>query len=77
MGTRRQKRGECTVPQPLALEARLVQDEGIGVALVDGKRPAAVPSVPTVTLDGLVAGITEEIRHGEVSTGPAMGNEAW
>lgn len=27
------------------------------------------------TLDGLLAGITEENLHGEVQTGPAVGNE--
>lgn len=29
------------------------------------------------TLDELVEGMTEEYRHGEWKTGPAVGNEAW
>jgi antitoxin component of MazEF toxin-antitoxin module len=32
-------------------------------------------SVPT--LDELVSGITDENKHGEFDTGPAVGNEEW
>lgn len=32
---------------------------------------------PRFTLAELVAGITDENRHPEVDTGPAMGNEVW
>lgn len=29
------------------------------------------------TLEELLAGVTEENKHGEISTGPSVGNEAW
>jgi len=33
--------------------------------------------VPSVTLEHLLAGITEENMHEEVDTGPSVGREAW
>jgi hypothetical protein len=32
---------------------------------------------PQSTLEGPLAGITDENIHGEVKTGPTVGNEAW
>ena len=33
--------------------------------------------LPRLKLEDLVAQVTEENAHGEVSTGPAVGNEVW
>jgi len=49
----------------------------VDLSLVDGKVVIVPVSEPSPTLEELVAGITEENRHAEVDTGPAIGNEAW
>ncbi len=46
--------------------------------VIDGDKLVVAPvSEPVFTLDELLAGITEENRHGAVDTGTAAGNEAW
>ena len=40
------------------------------------KTPRTV-KLPRLKLEDLVAQVTEENVHGEVSTGPAVGNEVW
>ena len=60
-----------------ATEAGIDQDAVVDVSLVDGK--ILVQPLPRRrrTLEELVAGITEQNRHGEIDTGPSVGNEAW
>jgi len=80
MRTRVQKWGNSLalrIPKSFADEARLADDTPVDLSLVDGKVVIVPVSEPSPTLEELVAGITEENRHAEVDTGPAIGNEAW
>jgi antitoxin MazE len=67
------------VPIPVAFATQLQWDENTEVicTVVDGKLIIAPADNPVYDLDQLVAAITPENRHDEISTGPAVGNEAW
>jgi len=80
MKTRIQKWGNSLalrIPKSFALETGLDQDALVDVALVDGKLIVTPQRIPPVTLEDLLAGITEENRHDEYETGVALGNEVW
>jgi antitoxin MazE len=64
------------IPKAFADEAGLEQDGEVKVSLVDG-RIVIEPSDAILTLDQLLAQVTEENLHREVNTGPATGREAW
>lgn len=80
MKTRVQKWGNSLavrIPKVLAREACLDEHASLDLTLVDGRivltlLPSSVP-----TLEELLAGVTEENRHGEFDTGPAVGHEVW
>lgn len=65
------------IPKGLADEARLEQDSPVELSLEDGKIWVAPIAAPEVTLEELLAGITDENRHAEVRTGPVVGSEVW
>lgn len=65
------------IPKTFAHEAQLEQDAAVELLLVDGKVVMVPVAEPEFTLEQLLAGITEENRHGEVDWGPAVGKEAW
>ena len=77
------ERGTITIPSDLRRRYRLgpgspilIEERGDEIVI----RPAEI--VPRQretqpTLDGLLAAVTSENIHGEVSTGPAVGGEAW
>ncbi len=80
MKTRIQKWGNSLalrIPKSFAAEAHLEQDSLVELSLVDGGLVVVPAAEPKVTLEQLVAGITEENRHGEIDFGPAVGNEVW
>ncbi len=80
MKTRVQKWGNSLalrIPKSVAAEVGLDQDALVELSLVDGKLVVAPVVEPAVTLDQLLAGVTEDNLHREVDTGPAIGNEAW
>ena len=80
MKTRVQKWGHSLalrIPKSFAIEAGLAQDAEVDVALVEGKLIVTPLFTPAFTLEQLLAGITDDNRHAEQDTGPAMGNEAW
>lgn len=80
MRTRIQKWGNSLalrIPKPFAAEALIEQDSLVDLALLDGKLIITPVVEPALTLDDLIAGITEENLHGEVDTGPPTGQEAW
>ncbi len=56
-------------------EVGLEQDTQVEIALADGELVAAPITEPTLTLELLLAQVTEENLHAEVDTGPAVGNE--
>jgi len=80
MLTRVQKWGDSLavrIPKPLAAEVGLEQDTQVEVSLVDGKLVVAPVIEPALTLEMLLAQVTEQNVHGEVDTGPRMGSEVW
>lgn len=64
------------IPKPFAIEAGLEQNMTVEISLVNGKLVLS-PVKPRVTLEGLLAQVTEENVHREVDTGSAVGNEVW
>ena len=79
MKTRIQKWGNSLalrIPKSFAAEAHLKQDSQVEVSLVDG-RIVVFPVESVLTLEHLLAGITEQNLHCEVDVGPATGTETW
>lgn len=80
MRTRVQKWGNSLgvrIPKVFAREARLAHDSAVEITLVDGKIMVEPVVEPGLTLQQLLADITEQNLHGEVDTGPAVGKETW
>jgi antitoxin MazE len=80
MKTRVQKWGHSLalrIPKSFAIEVGLEQDAEVDVALVEGKLIVTPLFTPAFTLEQLLAGITDDNRHAELNTGPAIGHEAW
>jgi antitoxin MazE len=65
------------IPKPFANEVGLEQDTPVEVSLVDGKLVVRPVHEPALSLDQLLAQVTEANLHREVDTGPAVGNEVW
>ena len=65
------------IPKALAIETGLDQDALVEVTLVDGKLIVTPIVAHSMTLEQLLAGITEDNMHGEQDTGLAVGNEVW
>jgi antitoxin MazE len=80
MKTRIQKWGNSLalrIPKSFALETGLDQDALVEVALLDGKLIVTPLRTPPITLEQLLAGITDENQHAEYDTGEAVGSEVW
>jgi antitoxin MazE len=80
MKTRIQKWGNSLalrIPKSFVTGAGLEQGSVVEVSLVDGKLVVVPVVKPTLTLEQLLAEVTEQNLHREVNTGFAMGNEAW
>jgi antitoxin MazE len=80
MKTRIQKWGNSLalrIPRSLADKVGLEYDAPVDVSLVDGKLVVIPVGEPMLTLEGLLAQVTEDNLHREVDTGQAMGKEAW
>jgi antitoxin MazE len=80
MRTRIQKWGNSLalrIPKSFAIESHLDQDSVVELSLVNGKLVIAPVLEPAVSLDSLLAGITEHNLHQEVDLGPAAGQEVW
>ncbi len=80
MQTRIQKWGNSLalrIPKAFAGEVGIDQDTVVDLTLVDGKLVVAPIAGPAITLAHLLAGITDENRHHEVTTGLPVGNEVW
>ena len=65
------------IPKALAIETGLDQDAFVDLALVDGKLIITPVQTPAVTLEQLLADITDENRHTEYDMSDAVGNEVW
>ncbi len=65
------------IPKSFAIEVGLDFDTPVDLSLVDGKLIVTPAIEPALTLEHLLAQVTEDNLHREIDTGPAMGNEAW
>lgn len=65
------------IPRSFATGVRLEQNSLVELSLVDGKLLLAPVREPEITLDELLARVTDENIHSEIDTGPAVGDEAW
>ncbi len=64
------------IPNTLAEEIGLKDGMRVGLAISDGKLNISPPERPRLTLDALLAGITDDNLHPEQESGPARGREA-
>lgn len=65
------------IPKAFAREVGIEYNTTVELSLIDGGllvEPA--PEFP-VTLEELIAGVTDANRHGEVDTGAPQGSEVW
>jgi antitoxin MazE len=65
------------IPKPFAAEAGLEQEGQVNLTLMDGKIILSPVVNPGLTLESLLAGVTEENAHHEIDMGPAAGKEEW
>jgi antitoxin MazE len=65
------------IPKSLAAEAELEPNALVELSLVDGKLVVLRVAEPEVTLEQLLAGVSEQNLHREANAGRAVGGEAW
>ena len=80
MQTKVQKWGNSLgvrIPRPLADQVRIGEGSVVDIEEKNGEIVIKLVAPAEHTLDELVAGITEENRHGETETGAPVGREVW
>ena len=80
MRTRVQRWGNSLavrIPKAVAAAASVDQNILVELTVADGVLMIRPVLDETVTLESLLAKITDDNLHGEVETGPRQGNEAW
>ena len=80
METRVQRWGNSLavrIPKPLADEVGLKDNSPVKLSLRDKKLVIAPVVKPAMSLEQLLAQVTQDNLHREVDTGPALGGEAW
>jgi len=80
MRTRVQKWGNSLalrIPKSFATEIGLQRNSTVELSLVEGRLVIMPVVESTLTLEHLLAQVTEGNLHGEIETGPAVGREAW
>lgn len=80
MQTKVQKWGNSLalrIPKAFADEIAIAPDSPVEVIIIDGKLVVVPIEEPEISLEELLASITPENLHGEVSTGTAVGHEVW
>jgi antitoxin MazE len=78
--TRIQKWGNSLavrIPRSFAVEAGLTEDVPVDLSLSEGRLVIEPVAEAGLTLDDLLAGVTDENLHREIEPGPALGNEVW
>ncbi len=65
------------IPRAFANEIGLRNETSVELSQAEGKLIITPLAEPDMTLDKLLASITEDNMHGEVDTGYAVGNEIW
>ncbi len=63
------------IPSAYARDLGVVEGKSANIAVLDGKLVVTPIDAPVYDLDALLAGVTDENRHGETSAGSAVGNE--
>jgi antitoxin MazE len=80
MRTRIQKWGNSLavrIPKSFAAEVGIEEETPVELALIAGKLVLTPAPASSITLESLLAGITDANIHGEVDTGDRVGSEAW
>ena len=80
MNTRIQKWGNSLalrIPKPFAEEVGLMPDSAVEINLKDGTLVVTPKPKKRITLDELLASITEDNIHEEYDWGEAVGKEVW
>ena len=65
------------IPKAFAVEAKLHKGAVVNVSEEDGKIILTPVKKESITLKSLLAGVTKENVHGEISTGKRVGKEIW
>ncbi len=65
------------IPKVLAMELGVEQDSDVEISVADGDLLVSPTDGTPYTLEGLLAGVTQGNRQAEVTTGLALGDEAW
>ena len=65
------------IPKPLAEQLSIKSDTEVEIQIVDDQLMIKPLPEPELTLEDLLAQITDENLHDEVETGTAVGGEVW
>lgn len=65
------------IPKAFALDIGLEEDAAVDLSVREGDLVISPVEPRPLTLEDLLARITDENLHQEVETGPAVGNEVW
>jgi len=63
------------IPQTFVTEAGLEQQSEVDISIVDGA--LVITPSPVLTLEDLLAQVTDENLHDEIDTGFPIGREVW
>ncbi|HEV2852486.1 MAG TPA: AbrB/MazE/SpoVT family DNA-binding domain-containing protein [Thermoanaerobaculia bacterium] len=80
MKTRIQRCGDSLavrIPKLFAAEVGLDQRSEVDVSVVEGTLVIKACPEPSLSLEELLAQVTDENLHEEVDTGPPVGREVW
>lgn len=65
------------IPKSFATETGLRENTAVDLSVTEGKLVVQLRSEEPLSLDRLLAEVTDENLHGEWDTGPAVGREIW
>lgn len=65
------------IPKAFAEEAVLGEGSAVDVSVSEGRIVVTPVAARRYTLDTLLAGVTRENRHAEITTGRPRGREVW
>lgn len=65
------------IPKSFAIEVGLRNDSAVEISMESGRLIVTPVAEPELTLEQLLAQVTDDNIHHEVDTGPAMGRETW
>ncbi len=80
MQTKVQNLGEnlaLLIPKQFAVQANLSHDSVVELSFENGKVVLCLLAEKALTLDQLLAGVSEQNLHHEIDAGSPVGNEVW